>query len=153
MNIFRSNTILVVGLIAITAGLITTGVVTQIVQALPDSVQLRNKPLQTTAQSLRQSSQQASSNPNLSDLAKNIISSKLSTKASQLDGNGGSGGSGGCSASDPACNPPGGGGCDAGAPGCVPGGDPGCDLNGGNCGGSGGNGGGIFPGGNGSGLA
>jgi hypothetical protein len=139
MNIFRSNATLVAGLMAVTVGLTTSGVVTQIVQGLPDSAQIRNNALQTTAQSLRQSSQQTTSNPNLSDLAKNIISGKLNNKASQLDGTGGSG----CNAGDPSCEPPVGGGG---------GGDPGCDLDGGNCGSGGPGGGGIFPGGNGSGL-
>lgn len=94
----KSKFILTIGLLAIVVGVATTGIALKSVQAsvpadgsnggVPSNLAalaIKKAANQATANSLRLTSQQITSNPSLSDLAKNIISDKLGNAANQLD--------------------------------------------------------------------
>lgn len=81
----KSKFILTIGLLAIVVGVATTGIAIQSVQAVtPDPEAIKKAANRAAANSLRQTSQQITSNPSISDLAKSAISSKLGFAANQL---------------------------------------------------------------------
>lgn len=74
-------------LIAVAVGGATTEIAIKSVQAATDPIVITKQIDKATAESLRSTSSQITSNPLLSDLAKSIISEKLSNAANQLDPN------------------------------------------------------------------
>lgn len=92
----KSKFILTIGLLAVVIGIATTGIAIQSVQAggdgsnggigvNPAALAIMKAANRATANSLRQTSQQITSNPDLPNVAKNIISDKLGNAANQLD--------------------------------------------------------------------
>ena len=81
---------MIVVLIAIAVGGATTEIAIKSVQAASvslDPIVITKKIDKSTAESLRSTSSQITSNPLLSDLARSIISEKLGNAANQLDPN------------------------------------------------------------------